>query len=453
MAEYQLPYANWKDQYRIHQNWLTGYCTSYRLDNVAALSYQSNTWNGHKLQGLLQYTNDILCICSQSRKQVEIWHTGKTATRHIGNLKDDTLDDRRKITFMKLKTRAPDDSESIGNQQNYTLIIGNNYGGFGTWKFTTATDTTRTKLVGIRRTCHYQQNNHKDPVVAMDVLHPMLILCTANMKLQAFDIDQPSPRQIFKIESPVRWCPVVVHLSQHHLPSQWKALLCFGVNFGLQSSLGAQEMIFSIHGITSSRHSSIFNPISSTHERPNTFYSPPTLSPPTSSPPTSPSPSSLSSSPSNYTNATCLNDLFPDSINNPTMTSMVYSDPFIMTAYSTNTIRQYRVKSTDDGFHVDFVKTLFGHTCQVSSLALDVDEGRLISGSRAGLKLWDLLSLDQYTKRANDYVVTLQPEESGAMDIPMDDIIWMQVDKVKIIALLRNGDSNKKWFKIWSFDP
>jgi hypothetical protein len=63
------------------------------------------------------------------------------------------------------------------------------------------------------------------------------------------------------------------------------------------------------------------------------------------------------------------------------------------------------------------------------------------------------LGLDQYKIRAKDYVVTLRHEDYGAMDIPQNDIVWVQMDAFKIVALIRNGDTKVAWFKVWSFDP
>jgi hypothetical protein len=50
-----------------------------------------------------------------------------------------------------------------------------------------------------------------------------------------------------------------------------------------------------------------------------------------------------------------------------------------MTAHTSNTIKEYRLVSTPDQFTIEFIRTYYGHTSQVSSLALDSDQGRLIS--------------------------------------------------------------------------
>ncbi|KAI8329720.1 hypothetical protein BC941DRAFT_362362 [Chlamydoabsidia padenii] len=354
VAEYQLSFSNWKDQYRIHQNWLTG-------------------------------------------------------------------QQRQMITFMKLKETT---EQATNGNQGYRLTIGNSMGGFDVWTITTmankgGNDTTR--LVETLKTNHYQTEQQKGgtAVVALDVYYPMLIMCTANMKLQAFDISYSTPRKVFLLESPIPWAPVILNLARHRSSSttattQWRAILCYGMMvMGDQSSIGTQEIIFNANGMVSSRHSSILDPRS--------------------------------------TLLTTATSSEPHTV--PSLTSIVYSEPFLMTAHTSNTIKEYRLVSTPDQFTIEFVRTYYGHTCQVSSLALDSHQGRLISGSRAGLKIWDLLGLDQYKIRAKDYVVTLKPGEDSAMDIPQDDIVWIQMDDFKIVALLRNGNTNQAWFKIWSFDP
>ncbi|KAI8096448.1 uncharacterized protein BX664DRAFT_257734 [Halteromyces radiatus] len=294
------------------------------------------------------------------------------------------------------------------NNQQYTLAIGHQQGGFSLWTFIVE-GSKSIKVTNVKRS---NDVGARDSVVAIDTCPSITIICTSSMKLLAFDTTQQQPRQIFTLHSPIPWSSILLHLAPSSL-HRWRALLCFGMPAGLHSSLGVQEMIFTLDGLVSSRHSSTL------------CYDQPFLLPGSTT-----------------------------ELDNPIMTSMTYSEPFLMTAHTNNTIRQYRVISTSSDFRFEFVRTLFGHTCQVTSLAMHSEQGRLISGSRAGLRIWDMLSLDQYKKRGKDYVVTLKPEDEDddKTKMPMDDINWIQMDKDKIVALLQNRETHCHWLKVWSFD-
>ncbi|CAO3639380.1 unnamed protein product [Cunninghamella blakesleeana] len=100
---------------------------------------------------------------------------------------------------------------------------------------------------------------------------------------------------------------------------------------------------------------------------------------------------------------------------------------------------------------------------------MDNNQGRLVSGDRFGLKMWDLLSLDQGRIRGNDYMINLKYNDrhhhhrqqrdqytttssiannNNNSHCPMK---WLQIDHDKILALLMDHD-DLPYFKIWSFD-
>lgn len=143
---------------------------------------------------------------------------------------------------MKLNEATEELDDHTGQQQQYyRLTIGNSAGGFDVWRITTAKEQEATSLVGTRRTGRYRPLSQGSAVVALDVCYPMLIMCTANMKLQAFDISDPIPRQVLLLESPIPWSPVVLHLARHLSSTQWRAILCYGMLvMGNQTSIGTQ---------------------------------------------------------------------------------------------------------------------------------------------------------------------------------------------------------------------
>lgn len=159
------------------------------------------------------------------------------------------------------------------------------------------------------------------------------------------------------------------------------------------------------------------------------------------------------------------------------ITALAYSEPYIITAHANNTIKQYYVRSTAERLELAFSSTLYGHTCKVSALALDAHAGRLVSGDRCGVKIWDMPSLERQEKSKSDafhgyygevsqsrqqrrrihgseFLVSIDTAmyHSPAQDPPWD-IRWLQFDRDKIVAVMANDQDVVETFsvQIWSF--
>ncbi|ORX54937.1 hypothetical protein DM01DRAFT_1335229 [Hesseltinella vesiculosa] len=398
----RLPMAPmWKQQYRLQHNWLAGLCStrSIRLDSLPSVLQDMNA---NQVQNYIQYTRNVICFPNDDRTGVLIWMVHHGQFRLVGQVPLSAHSTLNAILHcIKLAWMSG----------RYWLAIGNNLGGFEVWTFTIDIDKG---LVNLLPLCQSAEMSHAlDPVIALDFDSSMLVLCTLSMKLCAYSLT--SARPISSLQSPVTRFPVLLTLT-HPRSGRWTALLCFGMPVGNGSScLSVQEMTLSTSSLVSSRYCSVFCPD-------QLFVTP----------------------------GTDIN-MYP-----PT-TSMQYSKPFLMTAHSNNTIRQYRLISTETTLELEYVRTLFGHTCRVDTLAMDTAHGRLVSSDRSCLKIWDLLSLDQARARRGsrdeyklDYLVTLLHDQHQLDRHTFVD--WLQLDEEQILAVVRPQQQDPPMLKVWSFD-
>ncbi|KAI9317285.1 hypothetical protein BX666DRAFT_1857913 [Dichotomocladium elegans] len=333
----------------------------------------------------------------------------------IGNSRN--TNDGRIITCLKLET-DPD------RCHHYRLAAGYDNGGFTLWAFDTALpafEATELVIHSPVMSCH--ESNHSSSSTAVEAIglsFPVVLTCTKGMKLSAYHID-PSPRLIYELQSPIRWSPIVVELDQCPYESgRWRAMACFGMPVGLNGySAGIQEIVFSSKAIISSRHCSAVSESDmffTAHSRPES------LEP---------------------------------------MTALVYSEPYLMTAHANNTIKQYCVVRSKEKLELNFIQTLYGHTSKVHALALNTSVGRLVSGDRYGLKVWDLAQ----NGKPRFPMASASAAATTSVDIPYRDMRWLQFDSDKIVAALCGdrrccgSDTNDTIFtspkgvqvKIWSF--
>ncbi|CAO3639384.1 unnamed protein product [Cunninghamella blakesleeana] len=317
ISQSQIENHEWKDLYRINHNWLSGHCTSTRLNiNNMDLNISNNDINTERY---IQYTHDILCFMNQEGTKVEIWKIKNTTSIHIGTLLDDQLfqPQQHVITCLKLIKH---------HNLKYTLIIGTNHTEILIWEFSITSDSDDDfkpiLLCRKKNDLRHCEHQEKDAIIAIDMCDSIIGFCTESMKLEFYDIlpitSQQQLRLIYHLQSNVHWSPIVLQLNkkkQSSLPSslslnqqhQWCALLFFGMQIGLNaSSIGVQEMIISKNTLISSRHCSVFS-------QDQLFF----------------------------TNTTT-------SGIDPSMTSMIFSEPFLMTSHSNNTIKQYRFDSNNN---------------------------------------------------------------------------------------------------------
>ncbi|KAI8071082.1 hypothetical protein BC940DRAFT_295214 [Gongronella butleri] len=404
----------WMAKYRLHHNWLSGFCETFTTPFEQPLTPSiRNAGHNNQVKHLIQYTHPLLCFPEhdpQQPRRVQVWLADDGHPRHIHTLADTIFDTPADtsvpiphITCLKLVHIDMD---------RYLLAIGSSTGRVAVWSFQIQGENMRNKAL-VCQTPPGSRYTH-DPVVAIDIDASILLTCTASMKLAAYDISSKQatvPKLIHSLQSTITWAPVLLNLTFSQETRQWTALLCFGMPVGIgSSSIGAQELVLTRDTVISSRHCSVL-----CHDR--LFFTPET-----------------------------------DTAHYPPTTCMIYSAPFLMTAHSNNTIRQYQLIAHEKHLRLKYIRTLFGHTCQVATLAIDARHGRLVSADRACVKLWDLVSLDLTKPRAQDYLITL-PHDALATrnDTPSTHVDWLQVDHHQILAVIRENDTAPFVLKSWRF--
>ncbi|KAI9304482.1 hypothetical protein BJ944DRAFT_84924 [Cunninghamella echinulata] len=441
-SQVQIANHKWKDLYRINHNWLSGHCTSTQLNININLNI-SNAYNNNT-QRFIQYTHDVLCFINQDSTKIEIWQLQNTQPTHIYTIMDEQLFQPQQHTITCLKLKKSINNNNKKKKNSFTLIVGTSHAQYMIWELIINKNECKPLLLYQKNYNYHHSCQEKDAVIAMDICDNIITFCTESMKLEYYDVSYQPPRLIYHLQSNVHWSPIILQLNRKKSTTsssshQWCALLFFGMHIGLNaSSIGVQEMILSKNTLISSRHCSILC-------QDQLFFT------------------------NRTTTAT-------SSRVDPPMTSMIYSEPFLMTSHSNNTIKQYRFYHHDttspslpsikksnitinaaDDFRLSYVQTLFGHTSQVNYLAMDASQGRLVSGDRYGLKMWDLLSLDQCKVRGNDYMVNLKyndddDDQQQQHITTTHHMKWLQMDHDKIMGLLMDNHNPLPYFKIWSFD-
>jgi hypothetical protein len=83
---------------------------------------------------------------------------------------------------------------------------------------------------------------------------------------------------------------------------------------------------------------------------------------------------------------------------------------------------------------IEHVRTLWGHTNSVGAMAMDARIGRLVSGDRAGIKVWNLES-------PHELVVGIESGFGERME-------WIGFDSEKVVTVAGDHENN---VKVWSF--
>lgn len=351
---------------------------------------------------LLQFSHDTLFIAQSQSSIMDVWNYNGTtkppdricqlqAVGLVGDASDTC------ITCLKLveKSASP----------NY-LIAGYSDGGFTLW---TITDSIRE--IG----SYFSTNRTTSEVISIGFDYPMMLIYTKNRQLSVFHIE-PATNQLqplHHLQSPMDWSPIAIDIGRlkSEKKARWKAVICFsffGTTTGTANTLiGIQEIIFSSQSILSSTQDFAFD-----HE--------PLIS------------SSLTYNTPHHTLS-------------ERITIMSYAPPFLITAHANNTMKQYAVTSTRSGrLDIRFQQTLYGHTFNVDALAMN--QHKLVSGDRSGIKVWDL-------RTPGECQVTLHSfkDQSNMKELPEMCIETLGFDEDKIVAIVHEKEDNASFVKTWSF--
>ncbi|ORE06852.1 hypothetical protein BCV72DRAFT_227680 [Rhizopus microsporus var. microsporus] len=381
--------GSWKTKYRVHQNWLHGNCY------VNDITIGNDTESYPNSQQLFQMTKDIMFVVSADKCKIDVWKYIKDESRLLCRIESARLANS-KITFIRLIDGNP-----------LHLLGGYANGGFVLWEIKANLGSLSINEI----TNHNPQTDKDDSVISIGMDFPIVLLCTKNMKLSAFYIDETNTvRPIHRLQSPVDWSSVHIDIhKQTHNQPLWVATICFSLAIGNHAtSVGLQEVILSSTTIVSSRHASAL-------ESEPFFFS-----------------SSMSYYLQQNTN---------DSNDSSLVTAMAYSPPYLITAHPNNTIKKYII-TKNRGLDIRFEKILYGHTFRVEALALQKE--KLVSADRSGIKIWNLLK--------DDTAVTIytNKNQSFLQDLPALRIRTLCFDEDRIAAFAK--DDKDSFVRLWSFD-
>lgn len=356
----------------------------------------NDTENYPNSQQLFQMTKDIMFVVSADKCKIDVWKYIKDESRLLYRIESAKLGNS-KITFIRLIDGDP-----------LRLLGGYANGGFVLWEIKTNLESLSIDEIAN----HNPQTDKDDSVISIGMEFPIVLLCTKNMKLSAFYIDETNTvRPIHRLQSPVDWSSVHIDIhKQTHNQPLWVATICFSLAIGNHAtSVGLQEIILSSTTIVSSRHASAL-------ESEPFFFS-----------------SSMRYYLQQNTN---------DSNDSSLVTAMAYSPPYLITAHPNNTIKKYII-SKNRGLDIRFEKILYGHTFRVEALALQKE--KLVSADRSGIKVWNLLKDD-------DTAVTIytNKNQSFLQDLPAIRIRTLCFDEDRIAAFAK--DDKGSFIRLWSFD-
>ncbi|KAI9493929.1 hypothetical protein BDB00DRAFT_821274 [Zychaea mexicana] len=440
----------WKSMYKTNHNWRSGKCRLTCVDVGGEQEKSVTTDSVSNVRSYVQFAHDILYIAYTTVPLIEIWHiknsrhpvmlrqlettTTTTTTTPVSNIEQ--------ISCLKL------DTSTLGLHR---LVVGYVGGGLSVWEINW-TDSGRCSASEVA--VYTPKVTRMGRIVSIGVSYPMLLTCSSDMRLSAFCLDSSSrtrgkvtaqARLVYELQSHIQWSPISVELDKlDHTENRWRAMICFGMPVGLNTySVGIQEVILSTDTLISSRHCAALS-------QEDLFFASP-----------------LSS------------HTLPECSQQP-ITAISYSEPYLITAHANNTIKQYYVRFSEKKMELIYAQTLYGHTSKVSALALDASIGRLVSGDRFGLKVWDIscsgrlnVKHDEPGNHSNDQVAFYQRRRitgteyivsiDGAIEkttskdnVSFRDMEWLQFDSDKIVAVVRdeskvNSEREKVSVRIWSF--
>jgi hypothetical protein len=358
--------------------------------------------NSNNSQHHLQFSHDTLFIAQSFNSIVDVWKYNGTI-RPPGIICQlqavDLVSDAcsTSITCLKLVEKS--------TNPGY-LVAGYSNGGFTLWTITDSITETVT---------YFPTKRSTSKVTSIGFDYPMILIYTKDMQLSVFHMDSITGQLqlLHHLQSPVDWAPVVIdmHRSKGKKKSLWKIIVCFGLFASTtgtaNTSVGIQEIVLSSQSVLSSTQGFVID-----HE--------PLI------------PSGLASN-------------TPRHALSERITAMSYSPPYLITAHANNTMKQYIVATAHNGrLDIRFQQTLYGHTFNVDALA--VNQHKLVSGDRSGIKVWDL-------QAPGECKITLHSfrDQSNMNELPDACIETLGFDEDKIVAIVRVKEASTSLVRTWSF--
>lgn len=268
------------------------------------------------------------------------------------------------------------------SMDNSRVVVGYSNGGFTVYRI----DIKERSVIECASHAARPSISHdRHSVQSIALCETIVMTCSTDMELSTYSFTDQGTRLCHSLISAMTWEPLTLEIYAKG-DRVYQAVVCFGMSVGLDSwTIGIQEVIFTPTRIIHSRHSS-----SRTH-----MYG------------------------------------FNDPIQ-----KISYAHPYVVTSHNNNTMQQYRIRSEQgQRVEIEHVRTLWGHTSSVGAMALDAHIGRLVSGDRAGIKVWNLEG------GRSDLVVGIENGLSERME-------WIGFDSEKIVTVAGDHENN---VKVWSF--
>ncbi|KAI8078153.1 uncharacterized protein B0P05DRAFT_111732 [Gilbertella persicaria] len=260
----------------------------------------------------------------------------------------------------------------VESTHTHHLVAGDANGGLTLWEIKGSSSMD----LDIVEIATYATEQNK--VISVGMNYPILVTFTHNRKLSVFRLQNLTCSLIQCLQSPMDWSPMIMDI--HAIANQrWKVVLCFGSSH--HDTVGMQEIVLNLHRVISSRQG--FCPLS-----------------------------------------------FPCHSLSDQITSMVYDSPYLITAHTNNTMKQYIVSNRGSQLDIRFQQTLYGHTCRVDALA--ITKHKLISGDRSGIYIWNLAT--------KQHIMTLRmyQDQSSLNELPDAHMETLGFDEDKIVAVVQN---------------
>ncbi|KAI8581477.1 hypothetical protein K450DRAFT_231488 [Umbelopsis ramanniana AG] len=365
----------WKTLYKVNHNWETGNCKVEELQ-LPIHTTRLNSRQHHLSEEAKATGSFLFQVCN------DIIVTASTDSANI---------DVWQIEGSSIQhiATAPPSVETVAyvtcikwdNTDPTRVVAGYSNGGFTVYQID-AKKRSIMQLAGHAARPSVDCDRHGVQSIAL--CEKIVMTCSSDMELSTYLCEDQGTRLCHSLISAMTWEPLTLEIFAKSNNS-YQAIVCFGMSAGLDSwTLGIQEVIFTPTVILSSRHSS-----SRTHR-----YG-----------------------------------------SNDPIRKISYAHPYVVTSHNNNTMQHYRICSEQgQRVEIEHVRTLWGHTSSVGAMALDARIGRLVSGDRAGIKVWNLES-------HNDLVVGIENGLCENMD-------WIGFDSEKIVTVTGDHENN---VKVWSF--
>ncbi|KAH8550060.1 hypothetical protein BGW37DRAFT_90665 [Umbelopsis sp. PMI_123] len=367
--------SQWKTLYKVNHNWETGNCKVEELQLPIHTTRLSNC-HPHLSEDGKATGKFLFQVCND----IIVTASSDSANIDVWQIEGSSIQ-HIATASPSVKTVAYVTCIKWDGTDNTRVVAGYSNGGFTVYQI----DAKKRSI--IETASHAARPSidcDRHGVQSIAVCDKIVMTCSTDMELSTYICEDQGTRLCHSLISAMTWEPLTLEILAKN-NNVYQAIVCFGMSAGLDSwTLGIQEVVFTSTVILSSRHSS---------SRSHRYGS------------------------------------------NDPIRKISYAYPYVVTSHNNNIMQHYRIRSEQgQRVEIEHVRTLWGHTSSVGAMALDARIGRLVSGDRAGIKVWNL-------ENHNDLVVGIENGLCENMD-------WIGFDSEKVVTVTGDHENN---VKVWSF--